>query len=719
MSGGADMRTVASVGLRLSLLAVLVGVVSCRYARTEIVLRVETDMPQGAGQTLTDVRVVVRSQEASTVVFDRSFRLVGSASEPFLPADMGIVPRDGDATRIVTVEVTAIRAGTENLFTTTAVATFESGRTTLLRVFLANRCLDPANRVCPNGQTCGPTGCEAQRRSTLPEFGDAAVTDVLTPQDVTSDRVDVSGPFDAVDSTSDGSPPDVSPLDAQDAVDSPLMDLVTGDTDSTAPDVPTTDVSDVAPVDIVTSMDVVAPDVVSPPTSCGAISRGSNGMLGDLVLNAVAHTLNTDTGELRETISGTVVLAPSLSAPPSTTSTRAGVSVVAQTSVFPFPPPQIAVFDVGAFTLPVGGTINVTGSRALAILALGDVTLGGRIDMTAGAGTAGATNAVGLAGRAGAGGSAGGAFRTGIGCGSGQGDAVGPGRGAGGECGGTGARGTNGDASGSGGGGGGGGCAASGGAGGSHALTAASGADGATATPSSPGTAPGVPGVGGLSCSVAPRGALSQASPFDDTLMPLVGGSGGGAGGFGGLSGSGATGGNGGGLGGTLSFAGGPGGGGGGGGALLVCTGTRIDIPAAGVIAANGGNGGFAGSADFANAGSGPIITLTGPRGGGGGGGASGAGGGGGGGSGGSVYLQASSVTFMGRIDTGGGIGAGGGFARSGGTGASGRNGGGTGGAGGGSGAGGRGSDGTVGRIRVVSPSFLRGGITVGAVRVM
>jgi hypothetical protein len=135
-----------------------------------MVVRVETDMPQGPAGTLTTVRVVVRPRDETVPRFDRAVDLgvptdVGVVT---LPADLvTVLPRNDDPTRVEVVEVTALQ-GVTPLFTHRAIAGFVAGHTVVLEVYLADQCRTLA-RSCPSGTTCGRTGCEPELRPSLPD----------------------------------------------------------------------------------------------------------------------------------------------------------------------------------------------------------------------------------------------------------------------------------------------------------------------------------------------------------------------------------------------------------------------------------------------------------------------------------------------------------------------------------------------------------------------
>jgi hypothetical protein len=198
---------------------VALSTLTCGPALTQIVLRVDTDMTQGPGETLTAIRVQVYSPGETAPRFDRTVALRVAPDEIGLPADLlGITPRGNDATRVVTVDVTAIR-GTAALTTHRTVTAFLPGRTALLDVFLADRCRDPRT-ACGAGATCGRTGCEPTQRLLgdfvpLPDAGAAdgapradvvAIADVAAIADVVAaaDVVANDAPADAASDCAGG-----------------------------------------------------------------------------------------------------------------------------------------------------------------------------------------------------------------------------------------------------------------------------------------------------------------------------------------------------------------------------------------------------------------------------------------------------------------------------------------------------------------------------------
>jgi hypothetical protein len=134
---------------------------------TELVVVINSDMAVPA--EFDGFRVVVKShdEEVST---DRHYFVGETSGKVRLPADFGIIPRGGDASRRVTVEVSATTSGAA-LFSTRAITGFVEGKTLRLDMFLAKRCLWEAAK-CESNETCRVEGCvpEEVDPGSLPEF---------------------------------------------------------------------------------------------------------------------------------------------------------------------------------------------------------------------------------------------------------------------------------------------------------------------------------------------------------------------------------------------------------------------------------------------------------------------------------------------------------------------------------------------------------------------
>ncbi|UJR86354.1 FG-GAP-like repeat-containing protein [Sandaracinus amylolyticus] len=147
---------------------------SCTQARTQIMLRVRTDMAQGPSATLAAIRIRVSNDGAVTPAHDQRYAL---GTDVMLPSTLGVVP-DAQRDALLSIEIDALGPGDTLLFTHRAQARYVEERTLLLDVFLAARCREAVARDCDDGQTCGPNGCEPVLRSDLPEFDpDAPVPD--------------------------------------------------------------------------------------------------------------------------------------------------------------------------------------------------------------------------------------------------------------------------------------------------------------------------------------------------------------------------------------------------------------------------------------------------------------------------------------------------------------------------------------------------------------
>lgn len=154
---------------RALLLAASVTLTTCTEPVTEVVVRVTSDIPEGACGLLTGARIRVSSdRQADTVT--RAFTLGDTASGSLaLPQELGLVPADDQSGQRLTIDVTAV-SGRDDLFTRRAIVSYAHGRVARLDMFLARRCLIARGEPCPAGTTCGATGCEPQSRDALPDY---------------------------------------------------------------------------------------------------------------------------------------------------------------------------------------------------------------------------------------------------------------------------------------------------------------------------------------------------------------------------------------------------------------------------------------------------------------------------------------------------------------------------------------------------------------------
>ncbi len=134
---------------------------------TEMVVVINSDM-SSPGE-FDGFRVVVTGNDQQ-VTTDRHYFLGDLEGQVALPADFGVTPKNDDASRRLTVEISATLSGAP-LFSTRAVTGFVKGKTLRLDMFLARRCLTEAAQCQPN-ETCRVNGCAPEQvdPSTLPSF---------------------------------------------------------------------------------------------------------------------------------------------------------------------------------------------------------------------------------------------------------------------------------------------------------------------------------------------------------------------------------------------------------------------------------------------------------------------------------------------------------------------------------------------------------------------
>ena len=156
-----SMRAVTWVVLLVATLAS-----SCTRDRTQLMLRIRTDMTQGPSGELGSIRVEVTSEGEPEPALDAVYELGTGAT---LPATLALVPatqREG----LVEIAIEARDPSGATMFTRRAAARYVPERTLLLDVVLAARCRDAGAQSCPNEQSCGLGGCEPILVADLPDF---------------------------------------------------------------------------------------------------------------------------------------------------------------------------------------------------------------------------------------------------------------------------------------------------------------------------------------------------------------------------------------------------------------------------------------------------------------------------------------------------------------------------------------------------------------------
>jgi hypothetical protein len=129
--------------------ALLVGCSDSSKA-TQLVVAITSDMDVPAELDAFDVRVF---GPVENLVKQQRFELGPGKVE--LPASFGVTPRGGDASRTVTIEIDAFRAGTL-LFTARTVTGFVAGRTLRLDTRLSAAC---SSKICSQNTTCRQGAC--------------------------------------------------------------------------------------------------------------------------------------------------------------------------------------------------------------------------------------------------------------------------------------------------------------------------------------------------------------------------------------------------------------------------------------------------------------------------------------------------------------------------------------------------------------------------------
>lgn len=251
-------------------LALVAWVASCTYPRTEVVVRVDSDLSWGSGQLLRALVIDVRAGSAEAEVVTHTVVALGRADGGVgLPLSFGMSPRDQDASRRAWVQVLgcgdatgcgADGTATAPLVVQRALVGYVSGETRRLDLLLSSRC---RGRACGATETCDPgTGScvsavvSPDRLRPVRELLDAAVVDAPT-MDAT--RPDVS----VVDAPRADVPRADTPIsnDVPIASDRPVSDRPDASTD----DRPAVDRPDVSvPDDVVARVDAPSVDADVP-----------------------------------------------------------------------------------------------------------------------------------------------------------------------------------------------------------------------------------------------------------------------------------------------------------------------------------------------------------------------------------------------------------------------------------------------------------------------
>jgi len=233
----------------------LVG--GCEQPRSELVVRVDSEVAWGAGQSVQSVVLTVRRGGAMGPLRDTRTTVLGAGAGRLpLPLYVGVIPADDDTATPVWIEALGCGAPNGCMPATArvaqrAVVRFTRGQTEEVTLLLASAC---AGVRCASEQRCavGSGQCEAATRAqeTVRPFNgtDAAVLDA--PADhgrITDSGGDISTPADA------------TMLDVPAAMDATLVDVVLASDDGSL----------LCPVGR-TRCGTACRDLTSDPGNCGA-----------------------------------------------------------------------------------------------------------------------------------------------------------------------------------------------------------------------------------------------------------------------------------------------------------------------------------------------------------------------------------------------------------------------------------------------------------------
>ncbi|MBL8682345.1 MAG: hypothetical protein JNK05_24465 [Myxococcales bacterium] len=156
------------VALACVVFALVLG--SCKPPPPQIMLRIETDIPQGPTGVLNALTIELINPDTGLTFFSNRIVLTNTGDRK-LPGDFAV--SWNGRYPIFDTRVTAEQKDPNNqdafrpLFTVRAIATFPRNDAVTLWIYLANRCLIEENRLCPSGFTCGRLGCEPETRGEL------------------------------------------------------------------------------------------------------------------------------------------------------------------------------------------------------------------------------------------------------------------------------------------------------------------------------------------------------------------------------------------------------------------------------------------------------------------------------------------------------------------------------------------------------------------------
>lgn len=261
---------------RLGSLAVALLLTRCERPRTEIVVRVTSDVAWGEGQALQSVVLTIRRGGSSGIL--RSVRTTALGAGPgrrALPLYISVIPSDDDVSTPVWIEAIgcdAVSGCTSSTLVQRALVTFGREQTLELDLGLYGVC---RGSQCSAEQWCPQTGrCAPATQAPLRLF-----TGLLPPGLPDASRIDASevesGRTDAIDvpraDIIDASTPDIAAAPRMDVIDASAPDI-TDVPRADLMDAPRADVVDSSTADIVDVRRADAADatMIAPQRSCAA-----------------------------------------------------------------------------------------------------------------------------------------------------------------------------------------------------------------------------------------------------------------------------------------------------------------------------------------------------------------------------------------------------------------------------------------------------------------
>jgi hypothetical protein len=133
---------------------------------TEMVVRIDSDLPTGGGTDVPMVRLLV-----GRVGYPPSSLMtyVVGPGHP-IPAEIPVVPSDGDTSTAVEIEVDAVGTTDTYHYSAQARVHFTPGHVTEVRFHITDYCAFRQTMSCASTESCDGAGCTAIDRDPLPDY---------------------------------------------------------------------------------------------------------------------------------------------------------------------------------------------------------------------------------------------------------------------------------------------------------------------------------------------------------------------------------------------------------------------------------------------------------------------------------------------------------------------------------------------------------------------